>query len=69
MKHEAKSEALKKHLGNNIGYCTKCEKKHEKGKHEEKEHTHKSHHKDGSDMEHSHESHHSRDEEINGDEE
>jgi hypothetical protein len=34
MAKETKSEALHKHLGNNIGYCTKCEKKHAKGKHD-----------------------------------
>lgn len=34
MSNKNKSEALKKHLGNNIGYCPKCEKKHEKGKHD-----------------------------------
>ena len=34
MAKETKSEALKKRLGNNIGYCDKCEKKHPKGKHD-----------------------------------
>lgn len=71
MKHGAKSEALSKRLGNNIGYCSDCEKKHEKGKHDKEEHSHKSHHKESEEMKgHSHESHHEgREEEINGDEE
>ena len=34
---ESKSKALESRLGNNIGYCPKCEKKHPKGKHEKKE--------------------------------
>jgi hypothetical protein len=34
MSKESKTKALEKHLGNNIGYCPKCEKKHPKGKHD-----------------------------------
>ena len=34
MAKESKTKALEKHLGNNIGYCPKCEKKHPKGKHD-----------------------------------
>ena len=36
MSKETKSEALHKRLGDNIGYCEKCEKKHAKGKHNPK---------------------------------
>ena len=66
-KHEAKTEALHKKLGNVI--CTKCGEAHKKSEHEEK-HSHKSHHKDGSKMEgHTHESHHKDDYEDDDDNE
>ena len=34
MAKESKSKALESRLGNNIGYCPECKKKHPKGKHE-----------------------------------
>ena len=45
MARNSKSEALHKKLGNNIGYCTQCEKKHAKGKHDPGA-TKEKHHKD-----------------------
>ena len=34
MAKESKSKALESRLGNNIGYCPECKKKHPKGKHD-----------------------------------
>ena len=33
MAKETKTKALESRLGNNIGYCPECKKKHPKGKH------------------------------------
>ena len=43
---EAKSNALKGHLIDNIGYCPECKCKHAKGKHKKEEKGEKKHGKE-----------------------